>query len=316
MAQPDVTAIQRFEAALLHEFENRKCLLVRYTEDGFVVAGGEPPYSQFRILSRELYDMQQKGKQLGEIAEFILKSSPSSQEAAPAAGPAIKGKNDRLIAVVRDGRFMLDTIEAIKKQKGISSIAPNEPALPVAYQWAPQHSYYILCGIDTGSGYSFVTQEKFGEYGVDDGQMRTLLFENLYTKLVAMIKEGQVRLVKVADGVFAMRVGGGLAPSFLVISNVFFDYIRQATGLSDAEFIFAYPISTEDILLVNPKAVVESMNAAMEYMKVSQEEARKSGAMVLLEPLIITKTRITFLLDEMAKAKPPPQDKPANPPQQ
>jgi hypothetical protein len=171
-----------------------------------------------------------------------------------------------------------------------------------------------LCGIDTGSGYSFVTQEKFGEYGLDDKQMRTMLLENAYLKLVEMINGGLVRMGKVAEGVFAMRIAGGLAPTFLVISNVFFDFLKQATGISGAEFFYAYPITTEEILIVDPKAVVESMNAAKAYMMQSQEEGRKNGSIVLLEPLIVSKTQIRFLLDELQKAK-PPEEKPSSPQQ-
>ncbi|HSB46384.1 MAG TPA: hypothetical protein VLD37_00085, partial [Candidatus Bilamarchaeum sp.] len=298
MAQPDVSEIQKFEASLLHEFENRKCLLVRYTETGFIVSGGEPPYAQFSIVSRDMLELFKKGTPISEIAAMALKGAAPPPQAPQQA-------NANLIAVVRDGRFLSETIEAIKKKKGLQALPRDEPELPVAYQFAQGKSYYILCGVDTGAGYSFVTQEKFGSYGMDDGQMRRLILENLYMRLVGMIKDGTVKQAKVAEGVFAVRIPGGLAPAFLVISNVFFDYMKQVMGIQSVEAIYAYPITTEDILFIDPRAVADSMNAAKQYMVQCQEDGKKNNNLVYLEPLIITKTRISFLMDEMAKARPP-----------
>lgn len=275
----------KFEAELLSIFEKKKYILSRYTEEGFAVQG--EGVAEIKINTAEFLKIHNEGKSLEEISEMIIGSRRIVAE---------KPKMDNIYPLVKDKYYVTAYQNALKQAAEKAGVVWDDALLPMVFKNWPDKEVYIFCGSATEKGYRYITNKEFPTYGLDDKRFFGAILDNLYGKLDGFVKEGGISITKQTDGSFILNVQEDLAASFLLIAGRYFEYLQTKLGNDQAEFFYAFTVSTEEVFLCDPKTPVETLKIVINRITEKQKELISSLHHPLtIEPMLITRKGITFV---------------------
>lgn len=275
----------KFEAELLSMFEKKKYILNRYTEDGFAIQG--EGVAEIKVNTTEYLKMHNDGRSIEEIAEMIIGSRRVIAE---------KPKMDNIYPLVKDKYYVGAYQNALKQAAEKAGVPWDTALLPMVFKNWPDREIYIFCGAATENGYRYITNKEFPTYGLEGKRFFGAILDNLYGKLDGFVKEGGVKITKQTDGSFILNVQEDLAASFLLIAERYFDFIQSKLGSDQAEYFYAFTVSTEEVFLCDPKTPIEALKVVINKTTERQKELANSiHHPITIEPILITRNGITFM---------------------
>ncbi len=283
--QIDLEALEKFRSKLMWALEEKGFLVTGLTEDGFTMEDREKG-TKHGVFILTYYKLFLEGKTIDEIIQMLLTSVPDKSQI----------RIENCYPLVKDTEFVLDYQKLIEEKIGGDMTDPRN--LPLIFKLWSDHEFYVFCGVDLGHSYAYLTRSKFNEFNIDEKQFYDKLLDNLIKKIEELSKESKITLLLQAPGVYSLGISDDFAPSFLLIAHRYINFLRNSTGMRDAEFFYAFVVTTEEILICDPKFDSNMIALIMKRVKERQEElllSTKKARTIRLEPIIITKNGMTFL---------------------
>ncbi|MFH1520681.1 MAG: hypothetical protein ABID61_03490 [Candidatus Micrarchaeota archaeon] len=274
----------KFEAELLEIFEKKRYILSKYTEEGFAIQG--EGVAEIKVNTDEFLKMHKSGKSAEEIVEIIIGARRVVEE---------KPVVDNIYPLVKDKYYVSAYQNALKQAAEKAGMTWDNALLPMIFKNWPDKEIYMFCGATTEKGYRYITNKEFPAYGLDEKKFFRMIFDNLYGKLDGFVKDGLVKITKQEDGSFILNVQEDLAASFLIIAERYFDFIQRKIDNDQAEFFYAFTVSTEEVYLCDPKTSVETLKTVINKITERQKELTSLHHPLTIEPLLITRKGITFM---------------------
>jgi hypothetical protein len=209
----------------------------------------------------------------------------------------IKGQN--IFPLVKGPEFVMGCKEIVENRFG--KVAPDHPMLPVVMQVSERHDFYILCGVDTGKGYAYLTNGDFGRLGISHKDLMDRMLENLERVIGGIILEKKYTHVKQEEGRHSFTFPNDLAPSFILVAHKHYDVVENETGIMGAEFFYVLTVTTGEIIVCGPSLPVDALGFLVEQINERKDElageAGRPEEIVSVEPVIITKEGWSFVGD-------------------
>ncbi len=285
MDEIDPGELLRFQGALLSELERLGFILIRFTDEGFEVAG---PGGKRYAKAATFFKMHKQGAGVAEIADLIANAKGREESLRP--------KVEDLTPFVKGPDFILAYQKTIERSLG--RVGPDHPSLPVIIRPWRGHDVYVLCAIDIGYGFTYLLNGSFKGLGISHKELYGRMIESLDRRISAIISEKRYKHLKQAEGVHSIAFPEDLAPSFLLVAERHFDFLESVSGIIGAEFFYALTVTTEEILILGPSVPMDLLAFAVKRTRERQEELGARAEVhqiVSIEPVVITKKGVTFI---------------------
>lgn len=299
----DKEELGKFEVALLTEFAKR----------GFEMnlSGDNVTYQSQKTKQggsadmAELFTQYKAGRGIPQIVDQAI-SSPSAPPQKPAAAqpPAERASPpqslpkldlERIYPLIRGPDFLAAYKSYLEKQSG-GPLAPDHPSMPKVFLFAKDHQVYIFCGLDVAGKYAYVDNRAAAESGVGEMDLFRKMMQNLMLRMDPIMSGRQFRAEKVLDGAYTFRFPDGLASSFLLIANRYYDIIAETTMSRDAKYFYAFSISGDEMMVAGSSLNEEGLKQAVTAVYQKQVELTKNPEtlIVRVEPMVIMREGMTF----------------------
>jgi hypothetical protein len=277
----------RFQAQLLSELEKRGYLLTGFTEMGFGFVSTETGEKN-EIRTSTYFKLYKSGKTISEIIEQITSIRKEMKTIE-------KADIENLFPIVKDADFMISYEKTLERMLG--QLPPEHPAMPILFKNWKDHEVYILCGMDLGHSYRYLSLGDLNKMGLSHQELYAKMIDNLAKKTESAIKEKKVDHLKQAAGIHSLAFPDDLSPSFVLIAHRYFDYLEELTGIIGAEYFIAFVVTTEEILICGPSLPPEALKIVYGKVLARQEELKNQPQVhkiVSIEPIILTRQGMTF----------------------
>jgi hypothetical protein len=314
----DQDELGKFEVALVQELAKRG-FEMNLTGDNITFQSQKAKQSGSADMAA-LFRTYKEGTGVPQIADRIIGASgtekppaggarsvpPSAQAAgnpqpsAPreSSSPPLQPKADidRIYPLIRGQDFLAAYRAYMEKQAG-GPLAPDHPSMPKVFLLSKDHQTCIFCGLDINGKFAYVDNVMFAGFGIGEMDFFRVMMQNLIRRMDPIMSGRRFKSEKQPEGTYILRFPDGLAPSFLLIANRYFDLLSEVISAKDAKFFWAFSISGDEMMVGPPTLSEEGLKLALARAYQNQMELSKNPAanlIVRVEPMIILREGMTF----------------------